>query len=433
MKLTVENLGPIKEGTISFDKPLTVMVGPNGTGKSYVSYLVYGMWTHRVDWSALVETKEVKNTIRSMRNKGGASVEISQESVKQVYTNNIEKIFPSIFASNFVKPKIGLSEDFVQSLERKLVDVLRELVRMKYRYKENIIIRFEQEINYGMYRRGKKSKTWFLPAERTALSMMSHDAVENKSKQWDRLKTMALSETTTEQDLKALLSEDVSKYPKAINDYIYFINDLIDLRRNTGPYVDLANEIEGLLLQGKVAVSTYGAILFTPDGADQALEVSISSSAVKSLAGLVLYLRHKARKGDTLIIDEPELNLHPNNQRVAARVLAKLVRAGFKVIVSTHSDYIIRELNNLTMIGTAFQDESTKAELLDAFKERHYHYDESTYLDKEEIGVYLFQDQTITALPVEEDGFEVPSINQEIEQMEEESHFLFGKIEAQVK
>ena len=52
-----------------------------------------------------------------------------------------------------------------------------------------------------------------------------------------------------------------------------------------------------------------------------------------------------------LIIDEPELNLHPQNQRKVARLLARIVRAGIKVMISTHSDHIVRELNNLIMLS----------------------------------------------------------------------------------
>ena len=56
------------------------------------------------------------------------------------------------------------------------------------------------------------------------------------------------------------------------------------------------------------------------------------------------------------MIDEPELNLHPENQRKMARMLAMLVNAGIKVFITTHSDYIIRELNTLIMLGKTSQE-----------------------------------------------------------------------------
>jgi energy-coupling factor transporter ATP-binding protein EcfA2 len=62
-----------------------------------------------------------------------------------------------------------------------------------------------------------------------------------------------------------------------------------------------------------------------------------------------------------LIIDEPELNLHPDNQRKMAALLARLVNAGIKIIVTTHSDYLIRDINNRIMLNN---DISNKAELM---------------------------------------------------------------------
>ena len=49
--------------------------------------------------------------------------------------------------------------------------------------------------------------------------------------------------------------------------------------------------------------------------------------------------------------DEPELNLHPANQRRIARLFARLVNLGVKVFITTHSDYIVKELNTLIMLN----------------------------------------------------------------------------------
>jgi ABC-type multidrug transport system ATPase subunit len=76
-----------------------------------------------------------------------------------------------------------------------------------------------------------------------------------------------------------------------------------------------------------------------------------SSSAVRSLLDIGFYLKHVAQPGDLLMVDEPELNLHPENQRRVARLFARLVNLGTKVFLTTHSDYIIKELNTLIMLN----------------------------------------------------------------------------------
>ena len=52
-----------------------------------------------------------------------------------------------------------------------------------------------------------------------------------------------------------------------------------------------------------------------------------------------------------LMVDEPELNLHPENQRRMARLFACLTNLGIKVFITTHSDYIIKELSTLIMLN----------------------------------------------------------------------------------
>ncbi len=44
MKFTVKNLGKIREANIEV-KPLTIFVGKNGTQKSYMAHVVYGIYT----------------------------------------------------------------------------------------------------------------------------------------------------------------------------------------------------------------------------------------------------------------------------------------------------------------------------------------------------------------------------------------------------
>ena len=93
-------------------------------------------------------------------------------------------------------------------------------------------------------------------------------------------------------------------------------------------------------------------ILFKPNDVQQSLSLAESSSTVRALAELFFYLKHKAKPGQLLMFDEPEINLHPENQRRMARLFAMLVETGIKVFITTHSDYIVREVNALIRIGS---------------------------------------------------------------------------------
>lgn len=89
------------------------------------------------------------------------------------------------------------------------------------------------------------------------------------------------------------------------------------------------------------------------------IQINATSSSIKSLYLLDSYIKQRAKEGDLLIIDEPELNLHPSNQRKVARLLAMLVNAGINVMFTTHSDYIMNELNNLMLLHTLNSEDQT--------------------------------------------------------------------------
>ena len=131
----------------------------------------------------------------------------------------------------------------------------------------------------------------------------------------------------------------------------------------------------------------------------------MTSSAVKSLFGLWFYLEHQAAAGSVLMIDEPELNIHPANQRQLARLLARLVNAGLFVVISTHSDYIVREFNSLIMLNQP-AGKSLR---------RKHRYRDDEILDPDMIGAYLFDEETITEFKItQEDGIHATTFDEVI-------------------
>ena len=91
-----------------------------------------------------------------------------------------------------------------------------------------------------------------------------------------------------------------------------------------------------------------------------------ASSMVSELAPVALYLRHIVRPGDTLIIEEPESHLHPVMQVEFTRVLAAAVKSGVRILITTHSEWVLEELANLVLMSELSpndRDGITSAEL----------------------------------------------------------------------
>ena len=138
-----------------------------------------------------------------------------------------------------------------------------------------------------------------------------------------------------------------------------FLEQLIELgdvpgrRRKSGN--NLAERLEAEILEGAVrserSETGYPSFYYRPDGWKGDLPLMNTSSMVSELAPVVLYLRHVVQHDDVLIIEEPESHLHPAMQVAFTRLLAAAVRSGIRIIVTTHSEWVLETLANLVRLS----------------------------------------------------------------------------------
>lgn len=166
-------------------------------------------------------------------------------------------------------------------------------------------------------------------------------------------------------------------------------------------YMQFADILEQQILAGELTLSTQEPdpqreILFHPlNGV--ALEMPIVSSMVKELALLVLYLRFLAKPDELLVIDEPEMNLHPEVQAKMIEFLAMLVNAGLRVLVTTHSTYIVDQLTNL--IHAAQRTPEEQKSLVENFFLENC----DAFIAQENVSVYCVENGTAENI-LREDG-----------------------------
>ena len=117
-----------------------------------------------------------------------------------------------------------------------------------------------------------------------------------------------------------------------------------------------ADEIEKTVTEGKVLIenSKYGntpALFFQQSNTGRSIPLIIASSMVTELAPIILHLRYLIHDNDVLIIEEPEAHLHPAKQVEFTRQLASLVQNGIRIIITTHSEWILEALTNIVQIS----------------------------------------------------------------------------------
>ncbi len=135
-----------------------------------------------------------------------------------------------------------------------------------------------------------------------------------------------------------------------------FLEQLIEIDRigpaNRKAKEDIGRNIENALLGGAVLIDRsthidYPSFAYRPHGSKESLPLANASSVVSELAPVVLYLRHMIKPGNVLIVEEPESHLHPGMQVAFTRQIAALIEAGVRVIITTHSEWLLEELANI--------------------------------------------------------------------------------------
>ncbi|HEJ0287948.1 TPA: AAA family ATPase [Klebsiella pneumoniae] len=131
-----------------------------------------------------------------------------------------------------------------------------------------------------------------------------------------------------------------------LSDSMYGFLD-IDLFQEDTALTALTKKINGLL---------NGSVDYDVDKKDFVFNrngISVSStniaSGIKALGMLDLLIKGgNTKRNSLLILDEPEVNLHPKWQVAYCDIITSLVHCGIEIIVTTHSPYIVHALKEFS-------------------------------------------------------------------------------------
>jgi predicted ATPase len=171
--------------------------------------------------------------------------------------------------------------------------------------------------------------------------------------------------------------------PRLSGVIVEFISTLLNLPDRKGPLYSFAQGLERELIKGEVIARSGGESPYPEiQYSFQATEIPIhrSSSTVSELAPLVLYLKYIVEPNCVLIIEEPEAHLHPQNQRLLAKYLVRLIRKGVNLVLTTHSEFLLEQLNNFILLSRIPADGRASK----------YEYGKDDFLAHDEVAAYAF-------------------------------------------
>jgi len=295
MRLYLKNIGMIKEADVKLDG-LTVIAGENDTGKSTVGKSLVALIK-----SDLIALKKHKKKFWHNR-KYGFNVMIN------------------LLFENFAK-RVGSNESifklYFDERGKNVLDIFYKDEYREYYFSENSVNEnFNRPLRDITYI--QSPIIWDLENFFSAISQFKEQIGREESR-------------------KDLLAFDF-KYPYLLWDlYGKFIKS-----RSQKQNLELASKITNII-GGDFEKFSGGSFVFRKN--DSLYPLIQVAHGIKSFGTLQVLIRNgHLNKFNFLIIDEPEVHLHPKWQIEYAKILVELVKRDVKVLVTSHSPYMIEAL-----------------------------------------------------------------------------------------
>ena len=254
---------------------------------------------------------------------------------------------------------------------------------------------------------------FILSAERFGISLFYRELDFTKNQLVDLLQKIGDTKSRDRVSPFLLINRTTSRYALPIKDNIDYTRGIPNLKRERSEIFEskLFDDIKDMM-EGYYG-SSDDDIRFISKSRKQESKFNIplhlASSSVRGLTDLYFYLKHVAKKNHLLIVDEPESHLDTANQILLARLLARCVRAGLNVLISTHSDYIIKEINNLVMLSSPFKDKEVVVKKL--------RYSADDFINSDAIRAYVAEDNSLTRCDVDKLGIDMPVFDETIDRI----------------
>jgi len=433
LSFEVNNLGKVGHAEISA-APLTIFIGQNNTGKSYIASLMWALANingiSKDSWP-----RWYKAFISKSKSNQGSSLEIDRKKIEDVinvvqayFDENCESFLSRVFAYDGFETtqiKFKISDDFesitaaIDVSEIQYDKATNKVVSgsvskasgnsvIRVRFPRNTPQAYDNiggRLFYEIIGMALYGSTWgqyrnpiYIPAARTGLLLALKALVSNLFESED----------------------EAPKFPMPLAEFLQRIT-WPPIERKTAQS-EVARWLETNVAKGTIKPSDdlTPNYLYFSEGSDKAVPMHAASSMITELAPLLILLKGRG-VGTHIILEEPEAHLHLSAQRYMARAIARLLNAGIHITLTTHSDTFIQQLNNLM----AMYERKNKETFLN-----QKDYEDSDLINPGDVRAYEFRPTksgtSVVELKRENDGFAVPSLNEILINLADETISLMG-------
>lgn len=383
MKFDLKNIGPIKEASIKVDG-LTVIAGENSIGKSAIGKAIFCLVKsltgsiERLENENLINLEDYSDNIYSLlrryerryntkvrhlfsvntilrkyeniENRFEGQQNLFQETNEDTFIDYINKI------EEIVISKINI-EVYRKDIQKQFKEI-KSLINKPTNNEENLKIGFDyliknvfnKEIS-SKYTKNEKGTISF----KDSINLMKVEIENNKTTSFKAnevvLDEVSIIESPLILSMYRFIRDNLAFNRRSFrkrNNYQglpYYIFDIIRKISQSDFYDDDSHYEISKIISGKLHFDRKRDNFVYIDKNRRKHDIINVASGIKSFGLIQLLLSSgNLNKNTLLIIDEPEVHLHPFWQIEYAKVLVKLAENNIPVIVASHSPYFIEAL-----------------------------------------------------------------------------------------
>ena len=349
MRVKVENFGPIQNAEFELGDT-TIVIGPNASGKSFLSYLLYSLLTSRVDIG------DVGSKVIDSNNKEfemGTYTDVIDEVLSRSINRRLEEVFgvnvKKLISFGAKGSRIELTNSF-GTLHVTITDKFQVEMKVNRQISVNLIERADSphgSISIELDRNDeiKGLKVYY----GSALPFYDEEAKKRSKADLDRNLTWRIADVLLRLFFESYRSTVILPTERNVvfsNLFNYLsqqrnlnkpiIKEFIDSLLSVINLMDLSEKRELNIGMGKINLmcKVGKPMLIEVYDRGEKVPLPLLSSGYSQLIPIHLM----AYLGEFMIIEEPELNLHAGAQIDIANYLSDLVMSGKKFFLTTHSD-----------------------------------------------------------------------------------------------
>ncbi|WBB29704.1 AAA family ATPase [Parvimonas micra] len=359
MKLFLKNIGKIEKATIDLNG-ITVIAGENDTGKSTIGKALFAVFNSFYDIESKIKMereKSIENYI--FANSNSINLSILRENfidtvVNELNSDNIhnidEKTIKKTIYNNIEENVDDETIELVDKTAKKVKEVfgIPHLEFLKEILKNNLLTEFSYQI--GNIFSNEDSEITLTIKGRDINIKIKDDkffSVENDISL--RTEVIYIDNPFIIDDIDTIILSRLNRNISSKHSYFlrkkleseYFLNTIIDKIIIQKSFEEIFNKID----LGNFVKFGLG-IKYKKNNNEKALNVENLSTGIKSfmLIKTLLLNGHLSENG-TIVLDEPEVHLHPEWQLIFAELIVLLQKEfNMHILLTTHSPYFLNAI-----------------------------------------------------------------------------------------